>query len=339
VTRPKLLITGGCGFIGSHFVNLVSKLGFPFVVIDNLSKSTVEFLPLECTFISGDLRDKDLLDDVFKTHNFQAVIHFAGDIEAGESVRNPLQFYDNNVGSLIFLLQAMVTHKIGKFVFSSSAAVYGSPDINPILEETSQVPTSPYGMTKSFSERILFDCHKAHGLDVINLRYFNAAGAHPHGDIGECHNPETHIIPLALEAALDPSKEINIYGTDYPTSDGTCVRDYVHVVDIAQAHKLALDRLFSMPERSIFESYNLGNNRGYSVLEVLETIESVTGKVLRKRLCERRAGDPPFLVADSKKALKDLGWRPQYPDLMHIIQHAWNFLKKRQAVASFVKLK
>ncbi len=328
--KPKLLITGGCGFIGSHFVDLVSKSGYPCIVIDNLSKSTKEFLPLECTFINGDLRNKDLLDDVFKKHSIQAVVHFAGDIEAGESVKNPLQFYDNNIGSLISLLQAMKACKVNKFIFSSSAAVYGSSEVNPIQEETLQIPTNPYGKTKSFSEQILFDCHKAYGLEVINLRYFNAAGADLDGDRGECHHPETHIIPLALEAALDSSKEIKIYGTDYPTLDGTCVRDYVHVVDIAQAHKLALDKLFSIPKQSIFKSYNLGNNRGYSVLEVLDTVESVTGKPLRRNRCERRAGDPAFLVADSQKALKDLGWHPKYPNLTDMVKHAWSFTRKRQ---------
>ena len=297
------------------------RAGYEVVTMDNLSTGHRNLLP-GGLFFEGDLGDAKLLDKIFSEYQISAVMHFAAYSLVGDSMQNPLAYYRNNIAGTIELLAGMVRHNVKYFIFSSSAAVYGEPLEIPIIEDHPCKPTNPYGATKVAVEQLLNDCDYAHGLKSVSLRYFNAAGADESCEIGELHEPETHLIPLVLKAASGEQKNIKIFGTDYPTHDGTCIRDYVHVSDLAQAHLLALEALLSGEGSSV---YNLGNSKGYSVREVIELAGKITGKTIRTVEVERRPGDPAELVAASDKIRQDLGWKPKYEDLETIITTAWNW--------------
>jgi len=319
--KKNILVVGGAGFIGSHMCKYLAKAGHQPIVLDNLSyghRDAVKWGPL----IEGSMADQTLLKHIFSTYDISAVMHFAALIAVGESVENPAIYYRNNVAATINLLQTMVEANILCFIFSSSAAVYGNPIENPITETHPLHPINPYGRSKLMVEQILEDFRHAYGLRYVSLRYFNAAGADPDGKIGEDHRPETHLIPLVLQAALGLRKDIKIFGDDYTTGDGTCIRDYIHINDLAQAHLLALAHMADGGSGGI---YNLGNGNGYTVKEVIETAENVTGKSILADVIARRPGDAAILVGSSEKARKDLGWRPQYPELDVIIEHAWRW--------------
>ena len=319
--KKNILVVGGAGYIGSHMVKDLLKAGYGVITLDDLSTGHRDLLP-GGLFFEGDLGDAILLDKIFSNHPITAVMHFAAFSLVGESVKNPLNYYRNNIARTIELLAAMVRNNVKFFIFSSSAAVYGEPVEIPIKEDHVCNPTNPYGATKVAVEKLLNDCDNAYGLKSVSLRYFNAAGADESSEIGERHDPETHLIPLILKAAKGEREDIKIFGTDYPTHDGTCIRDYIHVSDLAQAHLLALEALLSGKESAI---YNLGNSRGYSVREVVELVGKVTGKNIRTVEVERRPGDPAELVAASDKIRQELGWKPKYEDLMTIITTAWNW--------------
>jgi len=319
-----ILVVGGCGYIGTHMVKALLEAGHHPITLDNLSKGHRELLP-GGDFIEGDIQDAILLDKIFSSNTIDAVMHFAALIEVGESVQQPLKYYRNNVAATATLLEAMVRHKVSKFIFSSSAAVYGEPEYTPIDENHRFSPTSPYGETKLYVENMLKACDGAYGLKSICLRYFNAAGADSSGAIGERHNPESHLIPLVLQAAAGLRDNISIFGTDYPTPDGTCVRDYIHVNDLAAAHLLALEALMNGGQSATF---NLGNGNGFSVRGVIETACRITGRAIPVVEAPRRPGDPAVLVASSDKALKELGWKPAWNNLEGIVRSAWNWHKK-----------
>ncbi len=315
-----VLVTGGAGYIGSHTCKALSRAGYLPVTFDNMSAGhewAVKWGPLE----KGDIRDLDRLTEVLNKYNPCAIMHFAASIAAGESVENPLSYYDNNVVGALRLLDAAHSCGVRHIVFSSSATVYGSPDSNPIDEDHPIRPTNPYGRTKAMIETILRDSHTAHNFQVICFRYFNAAGADPDGDIGEAHEPETHLIPLVLEAAINGT-EIQIFGTDYDTPDGTCIRDYVHVTDLAEAHVLGLKQVLDDPG---FDAFNLGTGRGYSVKEVIRLAEQVAGLTIRTRDRARRRGDPPALVSSAARAQTKLAWSPARPELSSTIIDAWRW--------------
>ena len=297
------------------------RAGYEVVIIDNLSTGHRELL-LGGTFFEGNLGNGKFLDRIFSEYQISAVMHFAAFSLVGDSMQDPIAYYRNNISGTIELLAAMVRHNVKYFIFSSSAAVYGEPVEIPIKEDHPCNPTNPYGATKVAVEKLLNDCDYAYGLKSVSLRYFNAAGADESGEIGELHEPETHLIPLVLKVALAEKKNIKIFGTDYPTYDGTCVRDYIHVNDLAQAHLLALEALLSGKESSV---YNLGNNKGYSVREVIELSEKITKKTIRTVEAKRRPGDPAELIAGSDKIREELGWKPGYEDLETIITTAWNW--------------
>ena len=318
-----VLVTGGAGFVGSHTCMALAAAGVRPVVYDNLSHGhrwAVRWGPLE----QGDLADRGRLDDVLDRHRPRAVLHFASSIEAGESVRDPGAFYENNVCNTLRLLQAMNDRGIDRLVFSSSAAVYGNPQALPMSESHPKDPVNPYGATKLMCERMLQDFAGAYGLKSVALRYFNAAGSDARSRIGEAHRPETHLIPLVLEAADGARSHISIFGDDYPTADGTCVRDYVHVSDLADAHCLALRHTLTGDGAAAF---NLGTGRGHSVQEVIAAAEKVTGRKIPRRLDRRRPGDPPALVADPSAAMAQLRWTPRFPDLETQIADAWRWRK------------
>ncbi|ABR46534.1 UDP-glucose 4-epimerase [Alkaliphilus metalliredigens QYMF] len=317
-----VLVCGGAGYIGSHTVLALLKEKVEVIVLDNLSKGHREALPSEVKLYQGDLRDEKLLAGIFIDNEIDGVIHFAADSLVGESVEAPLKYYENNVYGSLSLLKAMAKHGVKKIVFSSTAAVYGEPREVPIVEESLTLPTNPYGETKLAVERMLKWAQEAHGIEFVVLRYFNAAGAEEEGTIGEDHSPESHLIPLVLEVALGKREKIYIFGEDYPTEDGTCVRDYIHVMDLADAHLLALKRL-QRGEGS--GTYNLGNGKGFSVQEVIETARRITGKPIPAEMAPRRAGDPAVLIASSDKARKELGWTSQYDSLEKIIGTAWKW--------------
>jgi len=322
-----ILVTGGAGYIGSHAVLALQRAGYQVVVLDNLSNGHRELVEkLEVELIVGDISDRLLLDHLFTTHKIAAVMHFAAYIAVGESVADPAKYYRNNVNGTLTLLEAMVAAGIQQFVFSSTCALYGVPKIVPIPEDHPQDPISPYATTKWMVERILADFDTAYDLKAVRFRYFNAAGADPTGLLGEDHLPETHLIPLVLLAALDPQKSISILGTDYPTPDGTCIRDYIHVADLAEAHVLGLQYLLNGGDSTVF---NLGNGTGFSVRQVIETARQITGREIKVVESDRRAGDPPILVGSSDKARKVLGWQPQYPNLEEILAHAWQWHQQR----------
>jgi UDP-glucose 4-epimerase len=328
MSNPTVLVTGGAGYIGSHTVLALKKAGYQVVILDNLiygHQDLVETV-LQVGLIQGDIGDRPLLDKLFADYNIQAVLHFAAFAYVGESVTNPAKYYRNNVASTLNLLEAMVAANIKSFVFSSTCATYGHPQQIPIPEDHPQAPINPYGMSKLMVEQILTDFDQAYGLRSVRLRYFNAAGADPNGQLGEDHNPETHLIPLVLMAALGKREAITIYGTDYKTPDGTCIRDYIHVTDLAQAHVLGLEYLFNQGETAVF---NLGNGDGFSVREVINAARRVTGRTIPVEEGFRRAGDPAILIGSADKARKILNWEPRYADLDVILQHAWNWHLKR----------
>jgi UDP-glucose 4-epimerase len=319
----NILVTGGAGYIGSHVVKELLRQDYQPIVYDNLQtghRNAIKDVP----FIEGDLSNQEKLKEIFRFNSTQAVMHFAADCLVGESVENPLKYFNNNVKNSLQLIETMNEFNLKKIVFSSSAAVYGEPEKIPIPEEHPCLPTNPYGETKWIFEKVLNYFCETGKLNYISLRYFNAAGADPEGQLGEDHSPETHLIPLVLKAALK-GNSISIYGTDYHTADGTCIRDYIHVTDLAHAHILALQGLEEGQNSGI---YNLGNGNGYSVREVIETARKVTGKRISSIDSPRRQGDPPRLVAGSGKIRKELGWAPKYPDLETIIETAWNWHRK-----------
>ena len=321
----NILVTGGAGYVGSHVVEELLKTGdHRVVILDNLQKGHRESL-LGGEFIEGDLADTSLLYRIFAQHDIEAVVHMAADSLVGESVQHPDKYFHNNVTNGLNLLNAMVRHSARYIVFSSTAAVYGEPIATPITEEHPQAPTNPYGESKLFFERIMARYDHAYGLRHISLRYFNAAGASPSGKIGEDHRPETHLIPIILEVALGQREHVTICGTDYDTPDGTCVRDYIHVGDLAAAHLLALEALAEGAESSV---YNLGNGEGFSVREVIDMVEKVVGKPIAREEGERRPGDPAVLVASSQRIIQELGWRPKYHDLETIVETAWFWHKE-----------
>lgn len=319
----SILVLGGAGYIGSHTVYALKEAGEDVVIIDNLETGHIEAVHPEARFYEGDIRNRTFLDSVFeKETDIQAVIHFAANSLVGESMVNPLKYYDNNLCGTKVLLESMLAHDIKKIVFSSTAATYGEPERVPILETDRTEPTNTYGETKLSMEKMFKWTDKAHGLKYVSLRYFNACGAHVSGSIGEAHNPETHLIPLILQVPLGKREAINIFGDDYNTKDGTCIRDYIHVTDLAQAHILAVKYLLEGNDSNIF---NLGNGVGFTVNEVIETARKVTGKEIKAVMAERRAGDPAQLIASSEKARTVLGWNPQHADLEEIIASAWKW--------------
>jgi len=319
----SILVTGGAGYIGSQVVKQLNESGFATLTYDSLKKGHREAV-LAIDFILGDVMDTPRLSQVFKENQIEAVMHFAADSLVGESVKNPLAYFENNVAGTINLLKTMINFGVGKFIFSSTAAVYGEPKQIPIMEDDPAIPTNPYGESKLMIERILARCNEAYGLKYISLRYFNAAGADRSGKIGEDHHPETHLIPLILQVALGQREAIKIFGTDYPTQDGTCIRDYIHVVDLAKAHILALKALMAGKPGDI---YNLGNGEGHSVKEVIEVARRVTGHKIPAIETGRRPGDPVVLVASSTKAINELDWKPELADLETIMTTAWQWHK------------
>jgi UDP-glucose 4-epimerase len=326
--QPTILVTGGAGYIGSHAVLALQQAGYNVVILDNLvygHRDIVE-TALKVELVVGDTNDRALLDRLFAERDFAAVMHFAAYAYVGESVSQPDKYYRNNVMGTLTLLEAMVAAGIKQFVFSSTCATYGIPNIVPIPEDHPQSPINPYGATKLMVERILADFDVAYDLKSVTFRYFNAAGADPQGKLGEDHQPETHLIPLVLMTALGKQEAIAILGTDYPTPDGTCVRDYIHVSDLADAHVLGLEYLLKGNPSQVF---NLGNGNGFSVREVIETAKEVTGREIPAIECDRRPGDPPALVGSGDKAKQTLGWNPQYADLEQILRHAWQWHLKR----------
>lgn len=320
-----ILVCGGAGYIGSHAVADLLAKGEEVIVIDNLQTGHREAVVDGAKLYVGDLRDNHFLNTVFEENNIDAVIHFAADSLVGVSVQQPLQYYDNNVYGSICLLQAMQKHGVKKIVFSSTAATYGEPDNSPIQETDPTEPTNPYGETKLAIEKMLKWAGNAHGIKYIVLRYFNVAGAHLEEDIGEDHHPETHLIPIILQVALGKREKIMIFGNDYNTADGTCIRDYIHVTDLVTAHLLAIEKLRKNGESDI---YNLGNGNGFSVKEVIETARKVTGKAIPSEVAPRRAGDPAKLVASSEKAMKELGWKPKFNSLEKMIESAWAWYQR-----------
>ncbi|KAJ53431.1 UDP-glucose 4-epimerase [Clostridium tetanomorphum] len=318
-----ILVCGGAGYIGSHNVAALLKDKEEVIILDNLSTGHKQSI-IGGTFYEGDLRDSKFLDKVFLENNIEAVIHFAAFSLVGESMENPFKYYNNNVYGTLNLLEAMNRHNVKKIVFSSTAATYGEPNSIPIKEENKTKPTNAYGETKLAVEKMLKWAEVAYGIKYIVLRYFNVAGAHESGKIGEDHSPETHLIPIVLQVALGKREKIMIYGEDYNTKDGSCIRDYIHVMDLAEAHILALKKLRYENCSGI---YNLGNGEGFSVKEVIEVARKVTEKPIHAEIGERRAGDPAILIASSEKAMKELGWQPKYNSLEKIIASAWKWHK------------
>ena len=318
----RILVLGGAGYIGSHTVYELVDAGYEVIVIDNLLTGFKEAVHPQAKFYEGDIRDKIFLDNILSKEKIDGVIHFAASSQVGESMKNPLKYYNNNLCGTEVLLESMVEHGIDKIVFSSTAATYGEPESIPLLETARTLPTNCYGEIKLSMEKMFKWISKAHNLRYVSLRYFNACGAHPNGKIGEAHNPETHLIPLVLQVPNGKREYISVFGNDYDTKDGTCVRDYIHVNDLAQAHILAMEYLSKGGESNIF---NLGNGVGFTVKEVIETARKVTNHTIPIREEERRAGDPSVLIASSEKARKVLGWKPQYADLETIISTAWKW--------------
>jgi UDP-glucose-4-epimerase GalE len=316
----RILVTGGAGYIGSHAVKLFLARGHDVWVYDNLSMGHRAAVPAD-RLIVGDLAEQPRLDQALVEHRIEAVVHFAAFSFVGESVKEPAKYYQNNLVNTLMLLEALRRHRIGRFVFSSTCATYGIPQTVPMTEDLPQRPINPYGNTKLAIETALADYAAAYGWGYAALRYFNAAGAAPDGSIGEDHDPETHLIPLVLQALMGQRPAIEVFGSDYPTPDGTCIRDYIHVDDLADAHLLALEALG--PGKQL--RYNLGTGRGYSVREVIRVAEEVTGKPVPVKHGPRRPGDPPALVAASDKVQRELGWKPRYTELRPIIETAWNW--------------
>jgi UDP-glucose 4-epimerase len=327
-SKPSILVTGGAGYIGSHTVLALKQAGYEVVILDNLvygHRDLVEKV-LQVELIVGDTGDRAMLDNLFKTRDIAAVMHFSAYAYVGESVTDPAKYYRNNVVGTLTLLEAMLAASIKKFVFSSTCATYGVPEVMPIPENHPQHPINPYGATKLMVERILSDFDLAYDFKSVRFRYFNAAGANPNGLLGEDHNPETHLIPLVLLTALGKRESISIFGTDYPTPDGTCIRDYIHVNDLADAHVLGLEYLLKDGDSEVF---NLGNGSGFSVREVIAAAQEVTGLSIPVEERDRRPGDPPILIGSGEKARTVLGWQPQYPSIKDIVTHAWQWHQQR----------
>jgi len=320
----KILVVGGAGYIGSHMVKMLHLAGHDVVTLDNLSNGYRDAV-LYGEFVEGDIADRDLLDQLFSEHQFDGVLHFASYIQVGESVEKPAMYYENNVSNTLTLLSVMADAGVKSFIFSSTAAIFGEPDYVPIDEKHGRLPINPYGHSKLMVEQILCDFDNAYGLKSVCLRYFNAAGADADGELGERHIPETHLIPLVLQAASGRRDAISIFGTDYDTPDGTCIRDYIHIEDLCSAHLLALEALVSGGDSRV---YNMGNGQGYSIRDVIDTVKKVTSSGFDVIEAPRRDGDPARLVADSKLLQADLGWSPKYPDLETIIRHAWEWEQK-----------
>ena len=319
-----ILVLGGAGYIGSHTVYELIDAGRDVVVVDNLQTGFRQAVHPKARFYQADIRDRAAMDKVFESEDIEGVVHFAASSQVGESMSDPLKYYDNNLSGTCVLLQCIMAHGVLKIVFSSTAATYGEPEQVPILETDKTQPTNCYGETKLAMEHMMSWVSRAHGLKYVALRYFNACGAHPSGVIGEAHDPETHLVPIILQVPNGKRDHVSIFGDDYPTKDGTCVRDYIHVTDLAQAHILALDYLLQGGENNVF---NLGNGVGFTVNEVIECARKVTGHAIPAVVSPRRAGDPAQLVASSEKAKTVLGWKPQYDNLETIISTAWAWHK------------
>jgi UDP-glucose 4-epimerase len=319
-----VLVCGGAGYIGSHCVCGLIDRGEKVVVVDNLQTGHRAAVHKEAKFYEGDIRNGEFLDKVFLENEIDAVIHFAANSLVGVSMKEPLVYYDNNVYGTLALLEAMNRHKVGRIVFSSSAATYGEPESVPIVETDRTLPTNPYGETKLAMEKMMKWADAAHGIKYIALRYFNVAGAHENGKIGEDHDPETHLIPLILQVPLGKRDSISVFGDDYDTPDGTCIRDYIQVTDLVDAHILALKSLRDGADSNI---YNLGSSEGFSVKEMIEAARRVTKHPIPAVICPRRAGDPSVLIASSSKAREQLGWVPKFKNVEDIIASAWNWHK------------
>jgi UDP-glucose 4-epimerase len=328
--RPTILVTGGAGYIGSHAVLALKRAGYGVVVLDNLVYGHQDLVEkvLQVELIVGDINDRRLLDELFASHNITAVMHFSAYAYVGESVTEPGKYYRNNFVGTLTLLEAMLAASVKQFVFSSTCATYGVPKGVPIFEDHPQNPINPYGATKLMVERVLADFDVAYGLKSLCFRYFNAAGADPTGLLGEDHSPETHLIPLVLMTALGKRESVSIFGTDYPTPDGTCIRDYIHVTDLADAHVLGLEYLLQGGDTGVF---NLGNGNGFSVKQVIDTARMVTNRDIKVVESDRRPGDPPILVGSSDKVKRILGWEPRFPALQDIVTHAWQWHQNRHS--------
>jgi UDP-glucose 4-epimerase len=321
--REKVLVTGGAGYIGGIVTSQLLDREYEVIVLDNLSHGNRSAVPSGAEFVNGDISDRTLLDQLFQSHRIAAVMHFAAFIEAGESMQVPEKYFRNNTAAALTLLESMLANHVARFVFSSTAALYGTPEETPIQESAALQPTNAYGESKLLVERILDWLNRVHGFRYASLRYFNAAGAS--GLQGEDHTPESHLIPIALQVALGQREHVSIFGTDYPTPDGTCVRDYIHVSDLASAHLMVLEDLKNRDKLI----YNLGNGRGFSVRQVLETVRRVTGQPIPVKEVERRAGDPAVLVASSAKITSELGWQPLHLELESIVRTAWEWRRLR----------
>ncbi len=325
----KVLVVGGAGYIGSHMVKMLVKAGHDVVVLDNLSTGFRELVQYG-RLVIGDLADVHLLENLFQQESFDGVMHFAANSLVGESMVHPSKYYRNNMSNTLNLLDVMVRHNVKHFIFSSTAATFGEPEYSPIDEKHPQVPINPYGASKLMVERVLQDYASAYGLNSVCLRYFNACGADPEGELGECHDPETHLIPLILQAASGRRESITVFGRDYDTEDGTCIRDYIHIQDLCSAHALALELIVS-DKKSGALAYNLGNGQGFSVQQVIDVVQKVVLEddcSLVVKTGERRSGDPAVLVADATLAKEILNWTPEYADLETIIRHAWAWEKQ-----------
>ncbi|KRM69911.1 UDP-glucose 4-epimerase [Apilactobacillus ozensis DSM 23829 = JCM 17196] len=320
-----ILVPGGAGYIGSHTVNYLIKNGYDVAVVDNLATGYSKSVNPKARLYEGDIRDKEFMSEIFDKESIDAVIHFAGSSIVPESMNNPIKYFDNNVYGMITLLEMMEKYHVKNLVFSSSAAVYGEPKQVPIKESDITNPTNPYGESKLIIERIMKWADKAYGINSVALRYFNVGGASVDGSIGENHNPETHLIPIVLQVAEGKRDKLQIYGTNYDTNDGTNIRDYVHVVDLADAHVLAMQYLLNGGKSDVF---NLGSSHGFSNMEILDAARKVTNKGIPAEFAARRPGDPATLIADSTKARTVLNWQPKYENVEKIIQSAWNFVEK-----------
>lgn len=328
-----ILLVGGAGYIGSHMVKQLSRAGHSVVVLDNLTTG-FRGLARYGELVVGDLADTHLLERLFREYRFDGVMHFAAASLVGESMKDPSKYYRNNLANTLNLLEVMVRHDVKHFIFSSTAATFGEPEYVPIDEAHSQRPINPYGASKLMVERLLQDYHSAHGLNSVCLRYFNACGADPEGELGECHEPETHLIPLILQAASGRRESITVFGRDYATEDGTCIRDYIHIEDLCSAHALALEALVQGKKQGAL-AYNLGNGQGYSVQQMIDAVQRMVSEDGCSLIVEegaRRPGDPATLVADASLAKQELGWQPKYADLDTIIRHAWVWEKRLAAL-------
>lgn len=320
-----VLVVGGAGYIGSHMTRELCEANYRVLVLDNLQAGYRDAVSEKAEFIYGNMADRTLLAQIFSKNNINCVIHMASDIQVGESVSNPIKYYQNNVSNTLILLEQMVSHGVMNFVFSSSAAVFGNPEYVPIDELHPKIPLSPYGQSKLMVEQILTDYEIAYGLHSVSLRYFNAAGAHPDGTLGERHIPETHLIPLVLQAASGRRDAITVFGDGYPTPDGTCIRDYIHVIDLCSAHLQAIKYLETNKQSAAF---NLGNGIGFSVRQVIDAAYRITAREIPTIYSERRKGDPAILIADSALACEQLGWEPEFSKLEIIVRHAWEWEKQ-----------